>query len=44
MSLFGKLFGGKKKDQDTSIKGSEPVTSVEEALWQQVYDVRARLF
>jgi len=44
MSLFGKLFGGKKKDQETSVKGSEPVTSVEEAFWQQVYDARSRLF
>ncbi|WP_426318373.1 hypothetical protein [Pseudoduganella sp. R-43] len=44
MSLFGKLFGGKEKDQSTSVKGSEPVPSVEEALWQQVYDARSRLF
>src|SRR5471030_22175 len=44
MSLFGKLFGGKKKDQGTSVKDSEPILSVEEEIWQQVYDARSRLF
>lgn len=44
MSLFGKLFGGKKKDQGKSVKGSEPAPSVEVALWQRVYDARSRLF
>lgn len=44
MSLFGKLFGGKKKDQGISVKGSEPVPSGDDALWQQVYDARSRLF
>lgn len=44
MSLFGKLFGGDKKDQDTGVKGSEPAPSLDEELWQQVYDARSRLF
>lgn len=44
MSLFGKLFGGDKKDQGTGVKGSEPAPSVDEVLWQQVYDARSRLF
>lgn len=44
MSFLNKLFGGKKQGHGTSVKDSEPVRSVEEALWQQVYDARSRLF
>ncbi|NHZ33939.1 suppressor of fused domain protein [Massilia rubra] len=44
MSLFGKLFGGSKKDQGTGAKGSKPAPSVDEIRWQQVYDARSRLF
>lgn len=44
MSLFGKLFGGGKKNQGAGAKASEPAPSAEELLWQQVYDARSRLF
>lgn len=44
MSLFGKLFGGNKKTQGSNIEDGKPVLLRDEALWQQVYDVRSRLF